>query len=71
MKTKNLIFKLGIIVAAIGELCLLGGIMFIAISEYDPTHIETFGIIITAVSAALASFVFLALIFYVLKLRTA
>lgn len=70
MVNKTLIFKFGVAIAAIGEICFLLGIMYIAFSEYDPTHVETFGIVITAILSAVASGVFLSLIYYVLKWKT-
>jgi len=67
MVNKTLIFRFGVAAAAIIEICYLLVLMYGAFGEYDPTHVETFGIVITAVVSAIASAVFLLLIYYVLK----
>lgn len=52
----NLAFKSGVSALIVAEVALLWGLMYMAYKEYDPSHIETAGIVmvifVTAVGSA-------------------
>ena len=64
---RDRIFKFGMSIAVSAEICMLFGIMFVALREYEPTHVESFGLGAAILSAALASSVFLTLLYLILK----
>jgi hypothetical protein len=67
MKHGNRLFKSGMFIALSAEICMLWGIMFEALREFDPTHVETIGLVAAILSAVVASSVLLISLFLVLK----
>jgi len=67
MKHENRIFKIGMIIALGAEISILWGIIFEALREFDPIHVETIGLAAAILSAAVASSVLLISLILVLK----
>jgi hypothetical protein len=67
MVDRNIGFKVGISLGTIAEISILLGIIIVAIEEYDPSHLELFGIIMAILSASIALSVFLVILYNVLK----
>ena len=67
MKHENRIFKIGIFIALGAEISILWGIIFEALREFDPSHVETIGLAAAILSAAVASSVLLVSLILVLK----
>ncbi len=63
----NLAFKSGVTLFLIAEISLLWGLMYVAFQEYDPSHIETAGIVIFVTSAAVGSAALLWALYQILK----
>ncbi len=59
MVDRNRGYKVGISLGVIAEIFILLGIIIVAIEEYDPQHLELFGVIISILSASIASVSFL------------
>lgn len=51
----NLAFKTGISVFLLAGISMLWGFIYVAYGEYDPSHIETSGIVMVILSAAVGS----------------
>jgi hypothetical protein len=67
MKHQNRLFKSGMFIALSAEICVLWVLVFEALSEFDPTHVETIGVTAAVLSAIVASSVLLISLFLVLK----
>ncbi len=51
----NLAFKSVVSALFLAEISLLWGLMYVAYTEYDPSHIETAGIVIVVLCASVGS----------------
>jgi hypothetical protein len=69
MVDRNTGFKVGISLGTGAEVSFLLGIIIVAIEEYDPSHMELFGIIMAILSASIALSVFLVILYNVLRMR--
>ena len=67
MKHENRIFKIGIFIALGAEISILWGIILEALREFDPSHVETIGLAVALLSAAIASSVLLISLVLILK----
>ncbi|MCJ7767156.1 hypothetical protein MUP79_02030 [Candidatus Bathyarchaeota archaeon] len=67
MKHENRLFKSGMFIALSVEICVLWVLVFEALSEFDPTHVETIGVGAAILSAVIASSVLLVSLFLVLR----
>ena len=67
MKHENRLFKSGMFIALSVEICVLWVLVFEALSEFDPTHVETIGVMAAVLSAVIASSVLLVSLFFVLR----
>jgi hypothetical protein len=67
MVDRNIGFKIGFSLGAIAEISILLGIIIVAIEEYDPSHLELFGLMMAILSALIALSVFLVMLYNVLK----
>jgi hypothetical protein len=67
MKHENRIFKIGMFIALGAEISILWGIIFEALREFDPSHVETIGLAAAILSAVVASSVLLISLVLILK----
>ncbi len=51
----NMAFKTGISIFLLAAISMLWGFIYVAYHEYDPSHIETAGIVMVILSAAVGS----------------
>jgi len=61
------IFKVGVSSGIIAEICLLGAIVAAALAEYDEIFIETVGVSMTTLSAAIGITTLLLSLYALLK----
>ncbi len=63
----NLAFKSVVSALFLAEISLLWGLMYVAYSEYDPSHIETSGIVMVILAASVGSATLLWALYQTLK----